>query len=69
MMALLKDVVRKEFKKAKPTFEQEISAHHNYVAEERYEGMDLLVTRKGRSVRAPASTGSSLARWARARTS
>ncbi|MFG2649728.1 RtcB family protein [Streptomyces sp. NPDC048436] len=47
MMGLLKDVVRKEFKKAKPTFEQEISAHHNYVAEERYDGMDLLVTRKG----------------------
>jgi tRNA-splicing ligase RtcB len=47
MMALLKDVIRKEFKKAKPTFEQEISAHHNYVAEERYDGMDLLVTRKG----------------------
>ncbi|MEV7245663.1 RtcB family protein [Streptomyces sp. NPDC093248] len=47
MMALLKDVVRKEFKKAKPVFEQEISCHHNYVAEERYEGMDLLVTRKG----------------------
>jgi tRNA-splicing ligase RtcB len=47
MMALLKDVVRKEFKKAKPAFEQEISCHHNYVAEERYEGMDLLVTRKG----------------------
>ncbi|WP_406414728.1 RtcB family protein [Streptomyces sp. NBC_01614] len=47
MMALLKDVVRKEFKKAKPTFEAEISAHHNYVAEERYDGMDLLVTRKG----------------------
>ncbi|MFE7644558.1 RtcB family protein [Streptomyces phaeoluteigriseus] len=47
MMALLKDVVSKEFKKAKPTFEQEISCHHNYVAEERYEGMDLLVTRKG----------------------
>ncbi|MGW1272990.1 RtcB family protein [Streptomyces sp. NPDC002491] len=47
MMALLKDVVRREFKKAKPTFEQEISCHHNYVAEERYEGMDLLVTRKG----------------------
>jgi tRNA-splicing ligase RtcB len=39
MMALLKDVVRKEFKKAKPTFEPEISAHHNYVAEERYDGM------------------------------
>jgi len=47
MMALLKDVVRREFKKAKPTFEPEISCHHNYVAEERYEGMDLLVTRKG----------------------
>ncbi|MEV5551674.1 RtcB family protein [Streptomyces sp. NPDC052309] len=47
MMALLKDVIRKEFKKAKPSFEPEISAHHNYVAEERYEGMDLLVTRKG----------------------
>ncbi|WEH16026.1 RtcB family protein [Streptomyces sp. VNUA24] len=47
MMALLKDVVRKEFRKAKPVFEPEISAHHNYVAEERYDGMDLLVTRKG----------------------
>ncbi|KAB2974112.1 RtcB family protein [Streptomyces sp. SS1-1] len=47
MMALFKDVVRKEFKKAKPSFEPEISAHHNYVAEERYDGMDLLVTRKG----------------------
>ena len=47
MMALLKDVVRKEFKKARPTFEPEISCHHNYVAEERYDGMDLLVTRKG----------------------
>ncbi|GAA2975596.1 RtcB family protein [Streptomyces fulvorobeus] len=47
MMGLLKDVVRKEFKKAGVDFEQEISCHHNYVAEERYEGMDLLVTRKG----------------------
>ncbi|MCQ8774474.1 RtcB family protein [Streptomyces telluris] len=47
MMALLMDVVRKEFKKAKPLFEQTISCHHNYVSEERYEGMDLLVTRKG----------------------
>ncbi|MBF6045135.1 RtcB family protein [Streptomyces sp. NRRL B-1677] len=47
MMALFKDVVRKEFKKAKPMFEQTISCHHNYVSEERYEGMDLLVTRKG----------------------
>ncbi|MET9593499.1 RtcB family protein [Streptomyces sp. NPDC006516] len=47
MMALFKDVVRREFKKAKPVFEHEISCHHNYVAEERYEGLDLLVTRKG----------------------
>jgi tRNA-splicing ligase RtcB len=47
MMALLKEVMRKEFKKAKPVFEPEISCHHNYVAEERYEGVDLLVTRKG----------------------
>ncbi|MFJ3162912.1 RtcB family protein [Streptomyces kanasensis] len=47
MMGLLKDVVRKEFKKAGVTFEREISCHHNYVAEERYDGMDLLVTRKG----------------------
>ncbi|MEU6810936.1 RtcB family protein [Streptomyces sp. NPDC046831] len=47
MMALLKDVVRKEFRKAKPVFEPEISCHHNYVAEERYGGLDLLVTRKG----------------------
>ncbi|MFJ4711406.1 RtcB family protein [Streptomyces sp. NPDC088785] len=47
MMALLKDVIRKEFKKAAPSFEPEISAHHNYVSEERYDGVDLLVTRKG----------------------
>lgn len=53
MMAILKNVIRKEFKKAKATFEQEVSCHHNYVAEERYEGMDLLVTRKG-AIRAGA---------------
>ncbi|TKA13110.1 RtcB family protein [Actinacidiphila oryziradicis] len=47
MMALFQDVVRKEFKKAKVAFEPVISCHHNYVAEERYDGMDLLVTRKG----------------------
>ncbi|KOU41144.1 RtcB family protein [Streptomyces sp. NPDC054949] len=47
MMSLFKEVVRKEFRKAKVSFEREISCHHNYVAEERYEGMDLLVTRKG----------------------
>ncbi|MGW7362412.1 RtcB family protein [Streptomyces sp. NPDC054841] len=47
MMGLFQEVVRKEFRKAKVTFDQVISCHHNYVAEERYEGMDLLVTRKG----------------------
>ncbi|MFF2011651.1 RtcB family protein [Streptomyces sp. NPDC058195] len=47
MMALFQNVVRKEFKKAKVTFEPVISCHHNYVSEERYDGMDLLVTRKG----------------------
>jgi tRNA-splicing ligase RtcB len=47
MMALFQDVVRKEFKKARVTFDRVISCHHNYVAEERYDGMDLLVTRKG----------------------
>ncbi|GAA3187066.1 MULTISPECIES: RtcB family protein [Streptomyces] len=47
MMALFQDVIRKEFRKARPVFEPVISCHHNYVSEERYEGMDLLVTRKG----------------------
>ncbi|MFC0600693.1 RtcB family protein [Streptomyces palmae] len=53
MMSLFQDVVRREFAKARPTFEPVISCHHNYVAEERYEGMDLLVTRKG-AIRAGA---------------
>ncbi|MFD5409787.1 RtcB family protein [Streptomyces nojiriensis] len=47
MMSLSKEVIRKEFRKAKVSFSDEISCHHNYVAEERYDGMDLLVTRKG----------------------
>ena len=47
MMSLFQDVVRKEFVKARPVFEPVISCHHNYVAEEGYEDMDLLVTRKG----------------------
>lgn len=47
MMSLFKEVIRKEFRKAKVSFEREISCHHNYVAQERYDGMDLLVTRKG----------------------
>ncbi|MFB7665546.1 RtcB family protein [Kitasatospora sp. NPDC056138] len=47
MMALFQDVVRREFPKARVTFEEVISCHHNYVAEEQYDGVDLLVTRKG----------------------
>ncbi|MFF2079625.1 RtcB family protein [Kitasatospora sp. NPDC058162] len=47
MMALFQDVVRGEFTKAKVTFDEVISCHHNYVSEERYDGVDLLVTRKG----------------------
>jgi tRNA-splicing ligase RtcB len=47
MMRLFQDVVSKEFKKARVAFDPVISCHHNYVAEERYDGMDLLVTRKG----------------------
>jgi tRNA-splicing ligase RtcB len=53
MMALFQDVVSKEFRKAKVTYDQVISCHHNYVAEERYDGEDLLVTRKG-AIRAGA---------------
>ncbi|MFF7637944.1 RtcB family protein [Kitasatospora sp. NPDC008050] len=47
MMALFQDVLRAEFRRAKVAFEPVISCHHNYVAEERYDGVDLLVTRKG----------------------
>ncbi|WP_035846189.1 RtcB family protein [Kitasatospora azatica] len=47
MMALFQDAVRSEFRRTKVTFEPVISCHHNYVAEERYEGVDVLVTRKG----------------------
>ncbi|MEU8513006.1 RtcB family protein [Kitasatospora sp. NPDC048722] len=47
MMTLFQDVVRREFPKAKVSFGEVISCHHNYVAEETYDGVDLLVTRKG----------------------
>ncbi|MGP3957562.1 RtcB family protein [Nonomuraea sp. 3N208] len=45
MMGLVCDVLRRHLPNI--TFEQPISCHHNYVAEERYDGMDVLVTRKG----------------------
>ena len=39
------------------TFEQWISCHHNYVAEETYEGVDVLVTRKGAIRAGPGDLG------------
>ncbi len=45
MMGLACDVLRKMFPRVR--FEQWISCHHNYVAEESYDGVDVLVTRKG----------------------
>jgi tRNA-splicing ligase RtcB len=45
MLALLKSVVREAIPQA--TFEEPISCHHNYVSEETYDGVDMLVTRKG----------------------
>ena len=45
MLWLFSEVVRKEFPKV--TFDKAISCHHNYVAEETYDGVDVLVTRKG----------------------
>lgn len=45
MLALLCQVVREHLPQV--TFGEPISAHHNYVAEETYGGVELLVTRKG----------------------
>ena len=45
MLRLICDVLRKEFPQV--TFEDPISAHHNYVAEETHFGEDVMVTRKG----------------------
>jgi len=45
MLALLQGVVRDAVPKV--SFDEPISCHHNYVAEETYDGVDVLVTRKG----------------------
>ncbi|MCP3801628.1 RtcB family protein [Allokutzneria sp. A3M-2-11 16] len=45
MMRLVYDVVRKQFPRVK--FDEAISCHHNYVAEETHFGEEVLVTRKG----------------------
>ncbi|NYI06605.1 RtcB family protein [Allostreptomyces psammosilenae] len=47
MMALFQDALRQELPAARPTFEEPVSCHHNYVAEEEHDGRRLLVTRKG----------------------
>jgi len=51
MLALLQGVLREAVPKV--TFDEPISVHHNYVAEETYDGIDVLVTRKG-AIRAGA---------------
>jgi tRNA-splicing ligase RtcB len=45
MMALLCEVVRKHLPRV--TYGKPISCHHNYVSEETYGGVEVLVTRKG----------------------
>ncbi|MDO3704459.1 RtcB family protein [Micromonospora sp. C28SCA-DRY-2] len=45
MLALLCQVVRDRFPQV--GYDEPISCHHNYVAEESYGGVDVLVTRKG----------------------
>ena len=45
MLALLQGVVREVAPHV--TFDEPTSCHHNYVAEETYDGIDVLVTRKG----------------------
>lgn len=45
MLQRSKDVLRKLWPRV--TFEEPVSCHHNYVAEEHHFGEDLLVTRKG----------------------
>lgn len=45
MLALIKAAVRRVLGPVK--FDDPISCHHNYVSEESYDGLDLLITRKG----------------------
>jgi tRNA-splicing ligase RtcB (3'-phosphate/5'-hydroxy nucleic acid ligase) len=45
MLRLVCDVLRRQFPAV--TFDEPISAHHNYVAEETHFGEEVLVTRKG----------------------
>jgi tRNA-splicing ligase RtcB (3'-phosphate/5'-hydroxy nucleic acid ligase) len=47
MLALVQQAVRASLPAAAVRFDEPISCHHNYVAEETYDGVDVLVTRKG----------------------
>jgi tRNA-splicing ligase RtcB len=47
MLALIMQAVTESFAGLDVTFENPISCHHNYVAEETIDGVELLVTRKG----------------------
>ncbi|MGQ2911614.1 RtcB family protein [Aeromicrobium sp.] len=49
MMALVREVVSTWFGRSgrEVGYDREISCHHNYVAQERYDDVDLVVTRKG----------------------
>jgi tRNA-splicing ligase RtcB len=49
MMAIFHHVVRDYFGRLgrEVAFGEQVSAHHNYVSEETYDGVDLIVTRKG----------------------
>lgn len=47
MMALTQNVVTRFFAGRRVRWDEVISCHHNYVAEETYDGVDVLVTRKG----------------------
>ncbi len=53
MLALICQAVRDEFATLSVRFDEPISCHHNYVAEEIIDGVPMLVTRKG-AVRAGA---------------
>ncbi|MBA9006088.1 RtcB family protein [Thermomonospora cellulosilytica] len=53
MMALAQNAVTRFFSGRRIEWTEHISCHHNYVAEEEYDGVELLVTRKG-AIRAGA---------------
>lgn len=55
MMGLFCEVVSKEFatRGVEVSYGEQISAHHNYVAQETYDDLDLIITRKG-AIRAGA---------------